>query len=120
MPNKNGEMGKRWERELAGLLGSSRITRKGDHNDVGDLGDPDWVIEAKDDQSHSLSSFIDQMLAARERSGKRWGVVLLKHRRRPARDGYALMPIWLWIDLRDYVQALNAWANTRGGIHDRP
>jgi hypothetical protein len=32
--------------------------------------------------------------------------VLVKKRQAPVRDGYAIMPIWLWNDLRLYMQRL--------------
>lgn len=109
MPHPNKLKGDRWERFCAELLGIKRSQlRPGCHDDQGDLDDPVFVYECKDDASRSPMQWWEQAERARARAGKRWSVVLAKARLpRPGQPkGWAQMSIEQWVELREYIRVL--------------
>lgn len=116
MPHPNASKGARWELWCASFLGLKRITRKGDHDDVGDLGDdPLFVHECKDDASRSPMQWWTQAEAARVRAGKPWSLVLSKARMpRPGQPkGWAQMDIAQWREIREYIRYCEIQAGIR-------
>lgn len=108
MSHPNKVKGSRWEAELAAYLGVKRIGGVNGANDQGDLADPGWVIEAKNEQKIDLPQYMREVEREMGNAGKRWGVALVKNRRHSVGDGYAVMPLWLWRGLRDYLRHLEA------------
>src|SRR5882724_7259855 len=101
MSHPNKDKGTRWETELARYLGSPRIGSVNGANDKGDLFDPDWVLEAKDEQSIGLAGYMAEVeREVNNADHQRWGIALVKKRRAKVGDGYAVMPIWQFRALR--------------------
>lgn len=100
--------GRRWELDCATLLGLKRFHNLGNHDDVGDLDDPAFVYECKDDQSRSPMQWWLQAEEERKRSTKPWAIVLAKARMpRPGEPkGWAQMSIEQWKELRAYIDRL--------------
>jgi hypothetical protein len=127
MPHPNASKGARWESWCASYLGLKRITRKGDHDDVGDLGPDDlFVYECKNDASRSPMQWWKQAFRARILAQKPFALVLSKARMpRPGEPrGWAQMSIEQWGDLRVYIKQLESVAEhyrcldaLRGGLH---
>ena len=103
MSSKNKAKGYRWEAALAEYLNIKRIGGVNGANDQGDLADPAWCVEAKDWASIDLAQFMRELETEMSNSGKRWGIALVKRRRASTGEGYAIMPIWQWRGLRDYL-----------------
>lgn len=105
MPHPNASKGRRWELFCAALLNLKRTRNLGDHNDQGDLDDPAFVYECKDDASRSPMQWWEQAERARGRAGKPWSVVLAKVRspKRGQPKGWAQMSIEQWVELREYI-----------------
>jgi hypothetical protein len=118
MSHPNKVKGYNWEAALAKYLGCSRIGGVNGANDQGDLHDPDWVIEAKDEATIKLPEYMRELEREMGNAGKRWGVALVKNRRHSTGDGYAVMPIWLWRGLRDYLAYLESHVPASAGTTD--
>lgn len=118
MPHPNAEKGKRWEQWCAAYLGRKRTNSKGEHDDLGDLDDPAFVCECKDDASRSPMQWWEQAERARIRSGKPWSVVLSKARMpRPGQPrGWAQMSIEQWKEMRAYIALLEAQLERHAGF----
>lgn len=116
MPHPNASKGARWERWCAAFLGVPRTLSKGKHDDKGDLEDPAFVYEAKDDASRSPMQWWEQAEAARQRADKPWAVVLSKVRLpKPGQPkGWAQMSIEQWKELRYYIRELERVAKHSG------
>jgi hypothetical protein len=96
----------------------ARTLSKGKHDDRGDLEDPCFVYECKDDASRSPMQWWEQAEAARLRTGKPYAVVLAKARMpKPGQPrGWAQMSIEQWQELREYIGDLEA-ACRMYGVH---
>jgi hypothetical protein len=116
MPHPNATKGARWERWCSVFLGIRRTLRRGSHDDRGDLYDPAFVYECKDDASRSPMQWWEQAEAARKRARKPWCVVLAKARMpQPGQPrGWAQMSIEQWRVLREYIRQLETIAATPG------
>jgi hypothetical protein len=111
--HKNAEKGKRWERWCATFLGITRRRNIGAHHDIGDLADPDFIYECKDDNSRSPVQWWAQAEAARERAHLPWSIVLAKTAaltgkpKRPEEPhGWATQSIEQWRVMREYLRWL--------------
>lgn len=121
MPHPNKAKGDRWERFCATLLGIKRSRlRPGVHDDEGDLDDPSFVYECKDDASRSPMAWWMQAEAARGRTGKPWSIVLAKARiPKPGQPrGWAQMSIEQWKELRSHIDDLETIVKQTTGMDD--
>lgn len=108
MPNKNGQKGKNFERELERVLKNeygldARRPRQTGHQDVGDLHvGEELVIQAKDWANTAAALTAGTAGAAKqaEAAGRAYGVAAIKRRGKHAREAYIAMPlktfIFLW------------------------
>jgi len=118
MPHPNASKGRAWELYCSKLLHIQRRPGLGDHDDGGDLEDPDFVYECKDDGSRSPAQWWAQAERARKRMGKPWAIVLSKARlpKPGAPRGWAQMSIEQWGELREYITVLERIAVSSGRI----
>ena len=124
MAHRNAEKGKRWERWCARFLHIARRGNVGAHLDLGDLDDPDFIYECKDDRSRSPLQWWEQAEAARFRAVRPWSLVLAKHSalagkpKRPGEpEGWAFQSIEQWRIMREYIRWLESF--TDPGIRAR-
>lgn len=119
MPNNpaaNKRRGYEWEaalrarlREAFPHIESKLIERNGNHGnaDRGDIrGVPSWAIEAKNCKQIDLSGFMRETEAERVNAGAKYGVALIKARRKPLEEGYAVMTIGTWLRLAARLEEL--------------
>lgn len=107
--------GSKWERVCAELLrllpsfaAAERAPRWG-AEDKGDLlNTGDFTIECKATKSIDLAGFVDEAFVENLHSGRRWGVVFIKRRRKPSAEGYAVMRIEDWAELADFYHFYKA------------
>jgi hypothetical protein len=120
MPHPNADKGARWERWCSFFLSIKRTLSKGKHDDMGDLEDPDFVYECKDDASRSPMQWWLQAEAARNRAAKPWAIVLAKARMpKPGQPrGWAQMSIEQWRELRGYIAHLEIQCAAGGYDND--
>jgi hypothetical protein len=114
MSHPNKARGYRWEAALAKYLNTKRIGGVHGANDQGDLTDTTWLIEAKDEKRLGLAGYMAEVEREMRNAGKDWGVALVKKRASPVADGYAVMPIWQWRALRDYLVDLEDQLGRKG------
>jgi hypothetical protein len=106
MSHPNKVKGTRWESDVGRYLGVERIGAIYGNKDQGDLNDPDWVIECKNELRIDLAGYMDQLIAEWDNAGcKRWAVAIVKRRHKPVKDAYAVMPLWVYRELRDWIRA---------------
>lgn len=110
MPHPNKRKGDRWERDVEkAFSGLRRRNHNGQHDDWGDLEEADeprtWTVECKD-SAKNLGEFINQLEAEMTRAGRKRGVVLLKKRHKAVRECYAIMPGYVWDEVRERLQRL--------------
>jgi hypothetical protein len=104
MSSPSKRKGTEWETEVAGYLGTRRLPPAG-AKDVGDLDDPDWVIECKAEQRIDLAGYMDELSAEMVNTDdKEFGVAVVKRRRGNVKDAYAVMPLWLWREVRNELR----------------
>lgn len=91
--------GSRYELDLrddtraAGFPAVERCYGAGRTDDTGDLcGLPDFAVEAKNHREHRFAEWVDEAERERLNAGKRYGVVAVKRRGKPAADSFAVMP----------------------------
>lgn len=112
MPHPNKARGTRWELAIErAFTGLRRRNHNGQHDDWGDheeLQEPrTFVIEAKDSQKN-LGEFVRQLEAEMARSGRRRGAVLLKRRNASPINCYAIMPGYVFDEVRRTLQHYEA------------
>lgn len=67
-------------------------------NDKGDIrGLASWVVEAKNEKTISLAGYMREVETERLNAGTPYGVALVKARGKSTIDGYAVMPIGIWL-----------------------
>lgn len=108
-PAASKRKGYEWEaalrtelRETFPLVDPRLIERNGAHGqaDRGDIrGVPLWTVEAKNVKTIDLSGFMRETETERQNAGDQYGVCLVKARRKPLADGYAVMTIGTWLRL---------------------
>lgn len=104
MTNPSKKKGTAWESEVAAYLGTRRLPLAG-NKDIGDLDDPDWVIECKAEQRINLAGYMDELADELVNSDdKALGVAIVKRRRANVKDAYAVMPLWMFKALRRYLR----------------
>jgi NAD(P)H-flavin reductase len=97
--------GTRWETDVARYLGLTRIGSIYGNKDQGDLVDADWVIECKNELRIDLAGYMDQLKAEWVNARlKPWAVAIVKRRHKPVSEAYAVMPLWMYRDLRDWMR----------------
>ena len=70
------------------------------NKDRGDIaGLPLTVVECKATKALDLAQFSKELVAEMANDEAPMGVVFVKRRNHSVQDGYAVMPIWLWVDL---------------------
>lgn len=68
--------------------------------DRGDLtGLPGWVVECKNTTRIDLGEFMAETEVEAKHAGCADHALIVKRRMRPARDAYAVVPLWLLADL---------------------
>jgi len=96
--------GTAWENVVANFLSEywPTIERRqaGNQKDKGDLmGVPFTVFECKDHATLKLSEWTDHLFEQMEHAGAFRGVVIVKRKRRPVSEAYAVMPLVLYREL---------------------
>ena len=103
--SKSKAKGTAWETEVVKYLQQRghklaerrALSGKLDKGDIAGLRET--VIECKAVQEFDLAGFQRELLAEMSNANAALGAVFLKRPRYPIQDGYAIMPIWLWLDL---------------------
>lgn len=102
MTHPNKIKGTRWESDVGRFLDIKRIGAIYGNQDQGDLEDPLWVIECKNENRIDLAGYMDQLKAEFQRaSGKPFAVAIVKRRKRPVEEAYAVMPLWMFRIVRE-------------------
>ena len=98
--------GSQFERDVAkyfqerGYWAVERRYGAGNTQDKGDLqGMPEFVFECKNLSKITLASIVDEALVEQGHARARFGVSIIKRRRRPTKDSYVVMTLEQWIDL---------------------
>lgn len=97
--------GTRWESEVAAYLGTRRLGSIHGNKDQGDLDDDLFVIECKDEQRITLAQYMEELEAELMNDDlKDWAVAIVKRRRKNVKDAYAVMPLWLFREVKKALQ----------------
>lgn len=98
--------GDKWERDLVDYFKSEgfdkarRCYGAGVHDGIGDiLGIDLFTIEAKDQNRIDLAEWVDQAERQRHYSLNPFSVVIAKRRRKKVADAYAVIPLFLFIEI---------------------
>lgn len=117
MSNPNKRRGTAWAQAVCDLLNGvqvwkAEVLRAPDWGplDRGDLVNTgDFVFEAKNHQAIDLAAFCDEAEVERVNAKRRWGVVVIKRRRKGTTDGYAVMRLGAFAELlKEYEQLKEA------------
>ncbi len=99
MGNPNGDRGRRWEKALVDYLrlrmGRQAVQkpRQEGYIDVGDIHVSPFVLQAKDEQSHNFSGYINDAEKQAEAAEEDYGVAVVKRRRYSTSKGYVVMTV---------------------------
>lgn len=104
MSHPNKAKGTRWESEVARFLDLERLGSIHGKNDQGDLRHLQWVIECKDEQKINLAGYMDEAILEAVNAGKSLTVAVVKRRRRSVEDAYAVMPLWVFRAVMEYLE----------------
>lgn len=106
MTNRNKAKGSRWEAAVRDYLAAElgvRVERvaAGASEDRGDLvGVEGWAVECKDVARHDFAGWVDEATVEAANVGVGvLPVVVAKRRQRPVRDGYVVVPLWVWVEV---------------------
>lgn len=106
MSSKSKQKGSAAERAVITYLrkvGYTRAERRlaGDVNDRGDVaGVNDVCIEVKNHARMELGQWVEELIVEVENAKAKTGAVIHKRKGKGnAKDWYATMPVWLWVDL---------------------
>ena|SRR5712664_726669 len=117
MSHPNKIKGSRFESDAGHYLGVKRIGAIYGNQDQGDLEDPLFVMECKNENRIDLAGYMDQLMAEYERAAsKPFAVAIVKRRHRPIDDAYAVMPLWMFKRIRERLMTDDA---TDNGTVDR-
>lgn len=104
--NKPKRVGTSWESALVEFFRERghnvlRPAQKG-NKDIGDIvGVPNWTFEAKNTARLDFAGAIDEAKREAENAGTIWYAALVKRRGKGVSQGYAVMPMHLFLDILD-------------------
>lgn len=113
----NKDKGYRWEKMLEVALQAiwpeARRTGAARAQYADFEGTGDWLVEAKDEQTITLSKYMDQVTGASNRLAAdhgeaAWPVALVKRRRRSVEEAYAVMELRTWVECCRELEAIRA------------
>lgn len=99
MSNPNGDRGRRWEKAITDYLrpifGRQAVVkpRQEGYIDIGDVHLSPFVIQAKDEQAHSFSSYLSDAEKQAAAAGEDYGVAVVKRRRYATEKAYVVMTL---------------------------
>lgn len=106
MTTKSKQKGSAAERDVVKYLkriGYTQVERRlaGDVNDRGDIaGIKDLCIEVKNHARMELGQWVEELIVEVENAKAKTGAVVHKRKGKGnAKDWYATMPVWLWVEL---------------------
>lgn len=99
MTNRSKARGTAWETAVVRYLndhGFPHVERRSlrGGRDRGDIaGIPGLVLECKDEKTIELAGYLDELMTETANADTEHGAVIVKRRRRPVGDGYAVMDL---------------------------
>jgi len=105
MTNPSKKRGTQFESDVVAFLrrvGFPHAERRalGGIHDRGDiLGIPGWVLEAKATREIDLAGALTEAAAEARNAGARYYAAIVKRRRKPTHEAYAVLPLWALAEL---------------------
>ena len=105
-PTANKRKGAQWESDLVTALqenGWPRAERRrlAGTQDKGDVinGPEDWTLEAKNEKSMTLATYMKEAAAEAKNAGTRWYAAVVKRRNSSTLNGYVVMPLSVFLEV---------------------